>query len=233
MNFINIEKTELDLTIYRYLKLSDFINLLNNQKLILKKPRSWNDEFENIILEKYEKSFQKAQIKRNYRDCLFAQCWSLSPNNKDLWKFHASPNEIISNEIRISTTIGKLHEELTIRNNQVKEHSCFIGKVSYLKSEEILSKMDEFIGVFRNSPDDTRKIAESALFKRDEYKDEKEIRLIFVDLFPYNKDKMEHPSSPLFYINDIFINPVLRNDVIKEYIKIIKNSIGSQIPIIK
>ena len=202
-NIVNLKGIDLDTVIYRYITFDVLLCVLKYKKLLIKKPRTWEDKFENIIIELYEKLYLDKILNRNYRDCIFAQCWSFDENNKKLWE----GNNSIPNDIRISTTIRNLKYELNRDNYHTCRRSCFIGKIVYKTCDEILNDVENYTKYFKNNPDDTTKIAESSLFKRKEYEFENEIRLLYIDLISYNKDSQELPSSPETYIKKIKINP--------------------------
>ncbi len=110
------------------------------------------------------------------------------------------------NGVRLKTTIKKLYQSLIHSlhahyDPQWKEHgindplaglACFIGRVQYKTEKEIISWFDDprWIEV------GTQEQADSLLFKREAFKPENEIRLIYLapenngtnDYYPYNLD---------------------------------------------
>lgn len=126
------------------------------------------------------------------RDSLYGQCWTLNRESDAMWRIYSSDK----NGVKVRTTIRKLFESLySAIYSGAKDVSCFIGKVEYLKKNDMENRLKKM-----NIIDSTGAgIAETLLFKRKEFSHEKEVRLIYTakennakrEIFQYDIDPYE------------------------------------------
>ncbi len=176
MNYLNINKAEIDTPIYRIFDLKRFEELVLNSKLTLVRPELWEDPFENFLYSYYKNKFAKNQnmFMRWYGSDLFGLCWTLREEADELWRIY-SPQRT---GIKVKTTIRKLFECLAKSDDQWLA-TCYIGKVSYVTNKEIVKSLTSDFFTRTNEHSDTAKMRASALLlKRKEFKYEKEVRII-------------------------------------------------------
>jgi len=169
-NYLHLPQSDRDRFIYRIVSLQRFEEMLEEKSNTLVKPSSWDDPFENFILKSRVRIQTGELASIDFHDQYYAQCWTLQTTSDAMWRIY-SPN---SRSVRIRTTIRRLAESLSTHEGDWAHISTFIGKVRYLKNDDLL----EFAkGAFREgSP---RTFAGTLLVKRPAFRHEREIRLIF------------------------------------------------------
>lgn len=209
-NFLNIVDSKRDCKIYRYIPFQRLLEIFDTNNLTLTKPSEWEDPFENIILKYYESKRQKKEFDLQYRNCVYAQCWSYSSGSDALWRIYS----VDKKGVWIRTTVNKLFEELYI-NNRIRNTTCFIGNVKYINSSEIISRLDIYAINIKKSKNNCS-IAKSLLFKRKAFNHEREVRLVYIDVSCNRNKKIHLTSNPLLYIEKIMFDPRIDD---KEFIK--------------
>ena len=156
------------------------------------RPRKWRDPFENVFLKSPVLTSQGEKGQFEFHDDIYAQCWTLDGASNAMWEIYSRDQ----NAIRIKTTVGKLIDSLRVANGNRADTTCFIGKVKYQKVKELKEfgrKMFEWY-------DKAEGIARSLLLKRNEFRYEKEVRLIYISpesstnvncLYKYEIDPLE------------------------------------------
>lgn len=163
------------MTVYRYMQIEEFLNLIVNNKLILKYPGNWPDSLEDL----FNKSFTNEECCNNLIDCYSrkynisiedvksdlaiisnlllksrCQCWSFDGNNQNLWEIN---------------NIRKIR--VCVENDSLKKLNLCCDKVSYLDVIDISTLIDAFYSSNRNPF--------SMLFlKSKDYSDEFEFRIV-------------------------------------------------------
>jgi len=215
-NFINI--SDKNQNIYRIEKLTRLLEMFDIKINTLVKPKLWDDPFENFICSSPFKTKRGDTYKFPLRDRAYGQCWTLIPESDAMWQIYA-PNE---DGVRIETTIKKLFMSLH-RDNQYNYpySSCFIGKVEYLKEEELhqLVNDPERIKELKEISDGISEWqARTLLIKRIEFKHEEEVRLLYLD--PHNKidkDKWQYSCDPYDLIKSIRFDPRMDSRLFELY----------------
>lgn len=170
-NYINLTTKLLDKPIYRIMPIHRFLQLLEEKKLTLVKPKKWDDPFENALLNCVDETSDGETSSFPAKDCVYGQCWTFHRETDAMWRIYSHDKD----GVRVSTTPRKLLTAL--QKAEPKHHNlkCFIGKVSYLRKKTLLEKLQS-INLLNT---DGSGIAESLLYKRIEFKHENEVRLIF------------------------------------------------------
>jgi len=195
-----------DLTIFRYMDFSKFMDLLENKKLFFCNSKYFEDEYEG----KRPEGFFKAQPEgggadKNKRNSgaadphygIYISCWNADKlESYALWKIFTTPGTGIA----IKTKVGNLKKALS--NDDIK-----IFKTEYIKSFHGGNENLELPLYYRYRGEGcsplNRRIAEA--YKSGCYEFENEVRAIFVD------DKIQSGKSFEVDINtlidEIYISP--------------------------
>ncbi len=216
LNFDQFEpSTRLDIKLYRYLRIDDFLLTLKEKRIVLRKPHLWKDPFENIFMQTevvdtngnpQDFSLSKEQI--------YAQCWTLKEESDLMWKSYVDDYF----GVKVSTTIRQIDEVTS------KIKFVFLGKVNYFTEDEIVKSFSQPI---QFSVTEDVIFSKSLLVKREAFEEEREVRLIFFDqyrnqekygphIFVMNWDKNDYkdesvnlPLSPNTFFNEVIVDPRL------------------------
>lgn len=174
-NYININPEELDKPVYRIMPVNRLLECLEEKRLVLVPPRKWDDPFENYLLSAKVKlsSTGESGDMSGMRDKVYGQCWTQHHETDAMWRIYSSD----ANGAKVKTTPRKLLEALKNSDSRFSDVTCFIGKVQY-KSQKDLVSILKGLDLFQSNGSG---IAESLLYKRQEFSHEKEIRLIHTE----------------------------------------------------
>lgn len=202
-NYIDISQQEQIKNIYRIFSVERLFELFEKKENALVKPELWDDPFENFILNTPMVLKTHKKYKSAFRNRGYGQCWTLTIESDAMWRIY-SPNK---DGVKIQTKIRKLYQSLYSAQASYGPVSCFIGKVKYYPKEKIdklvkdrLAGTKQFNGNFGQ--------ARSLLFKRNAFKHEKEVRLIYLD--PHNRSDLSvylYPCDPITLIDRITFDP--------------------------
>ena len=177
-NYIGISRSEWHTSIYRFTTVSRVLQLVVQCQNTLVSPRKWKDPFENILSRLPCRKANGETFMHPLRNRVYGQCWTMIEETDATWRMYV-PDE---NGVRLKTTIRKLHQSLHRSQDAYASISCFIGRVEYKTEDELSAQLsdrkwnnDHFLGVGSKGQ------AESLLFKREAFKPEQEIRLIYLD----------------------------------------------------
>jgi len=222
-NFIDISQQEYSKKIYRVFTIDRLIEMFEQKENALVKPELWDDPFENFILKIPIKHNTGKVSKSSLRERGYGQCWTMNIESDAMWRIY-SPDK---NGVKIRTTIRKLFQSLYSTQTPYASTSCFIGKVKYYSKKDIEKLISDRIAGRKQF---TRNIgqARSLIFKRNAFKHENEIRLIYLD--PHNQSNLNvyfYPCDPLSLIDRITFDPRMNARLYNIYKKHLK-SIGYQ-----
>ena len=214
-NYLTLSAEELTKPIYRIFSIDYLLELLSTNDLVLVKPKLWDDPFENLILKSL---IQNDKTKSNsYRDNIFAQCWTQHRETDAMWRIY-SPNK---DGVKIKSTPKKLFDSIynsTSCEKVVGTETCFIGKVQYINQSDLIAELEKK----PNSLYDTTGKAMSLLIKRREFRHEREVRLIHIDLTDErNADTKKIQIDAFNLFEEITFDPRLsdlRYKALKNYI---------------
>ena len=151
IKYANFDESELDIPIYRIVKIERFFELLVNNKNTLVSPSLWEDPFE-AFTSKAKIKIDGKLIMPNNR--VWGQCWTTRINETDaMWRIY-TPDK---NGVKIRTTARKLIDSLSESvevnrlKNQANENNRYLnedygpeislvincGKVKYLSIKKI------------------------------------------------------------------------------------------------
>lgn len=209
--FLNLNEEDLNKNIYRIISLSRLKELFKTGQNVLVKPHKWDDPFENFILRSKVRLPTGEIVKYNFHNLLYGQCWSLHQASDAMWRIY-SPK---CDGIRIRTTVRKLAESFFDSQKQLREAKCAIGKVRYLKEDDLLKYANNTFDDYGIS---APQLFGSLLVKRPAFRHEKEIRLVYcsVDDNEIINDTFSYPIDPHSLITQIMIDPRLEQEKAKE-----------------
>jgi hypothetical protein len=184
-NFKSINDELLDTPIYRVFPLEKILTSIHENQLFFVKTKLWEDPFEAFLLKqlfKYEVGSNNYPWKDVVKENFYGQCWTLLKETNFLWKIYA-PN---CDGIIVKSSIRKMKQ---LFSDEYQEFGAFyLGKVVYWKEEKIKEHyqsnqimqellLGDWLGTILNS----------LFIKREEFEQEEEVRLIFVDTNGGNK----------------------------------------------
>lgn len=214
-NYINLTDDLLDKPIYRIMPIYRFLQLLEEKKLTLVKPKKWDDPFENALLNcAFETSNGEIGV-FSAKDSIYGQCWTFHRETDAMWRIYSHDKD----GVRVSTTPRKLLTALQAAEPTSHNLRCFIGKVSYLSKKNLLEKLQS-IDLFNTNGSG---IAESLLYKRTAFRHENEIRLIYISDDNINiSDIFQFDIEPDKLLDRVLFDPRMDKNLRQAYILAIK-----------
>ncbi len=218
-NYLNLTEKQKDQPIFRIITINRLFQLFETRSNVLVRPKKWDDPFEKFISESITKlKFEdEKETTVGFRDDLYAQCWTKTRESDAMWRIY-SPEK---NGVRISTTPRKLLNSLSSTLNDVKHYSSYIGKVEYFSTPKLKEYVNESVDKWVYFDIDGRGLANSLLFKRNAFKHENEVRLIYNSKFKgyNNSDIFKYRINPLELIDDIVFDPRIEYAEFERYKK--------------
>lgn len=211
-NYLDMSDAELDKPVFRIIPVHRLLECFQKKQLILVSPQKWDDPFENLLLSAKEiPANGGAGDMQSVRDKVYGQCWTLHKETDAMWRIYSSEK----NGAKIKSTPRKLLEALRASNSKLADNYnyCFIGKVRYEKTQKNLVKK-------LNNLDQNRSgIAKSLMYKRNEFRHEKEVRLVYIgqsgDVHPFTID-------PNTTFDEIIFDPRMDAELYEAYKAAIK-----------
>lgn len=203
---MNIDESELDSEIHRFISFESLCEILLFNKLTLPRIDSWDDPYENFIFKTHVlKITPKLNITTDFspsleevKTRLYGQCWTSIPESDALWRIYSKDDR----GVKISTTLRKLYEVINISESE--NDSVCLGKISYYPLSEIEKSIKE-LKYF--SKFDAKYFLNSTLIKRNEFLHEQEVRIIYAAGREFKKDFKEYNISVDDFINSITLDP--------------------------
>lgn len=214
-NFIDLDEVQVDKPVYRVMPFDRLLQALVSKELVLSKPMLWDDPFENALLRGTFPTRDGSRYSFAAKDYVYGQCWTLHRETDAMWRIY-SHNK---NGIRVTSTPRKLLDVLKVRGQQRWGKRCFIGRVKYQVKSELLKSIKKLSPLLSGGP----AIAGSLLYKRTEFRHEREVRLI------YCTEDVEHVGSVLPFAIDptslfdkIVFDPRADESVVKAQTKVLR-----------
>lgn len=174
-NYINLDSEEIDKPIYRIMPVHRLLQCLKLGQLVLVPPRKWDDPFENLLLSSSVRLTETGELggMGEIRDKVYGQCWTFHRETDAMWRIYSANRD----GAKVKSTLRKLLSALGASDPQHKDVTCFIGKVKYHNQKDLVQIL-KGINLFENNGSG---VAESLLYKRIEFKHEKEVRLVYTE----------------------------------------------------
>jgi hypothetical protein len=202
-NYLDIPASQGDDFVYRIIKTCRLFDLLSASKNVLVRPKLWDDPFENFILSShFIRNGERVTI--GHRDHFYGQCGTFQRASDAMWRIY-SPD---SRAIRIRSTIRRLAESLSTWRGHRAGQEAFIGRVRYLKSQDLLA-FGRSLLQGHEGPLTDRNLARTLLVKRPAFKHEREARLLFTpqDFHRFKSDLLRYPVKPNSLIDQVMLDP--------------------------
>lgn len=220
--YLNLKESELNNHIYRIISYERFLELFDNEKNTLVKPKLWEDTYENFTLKSKLKFPDGSVIALDTHERLYGQCWTTSKASDAMWRIY-SPDK---KGIRIRTTIDKLLTSLDIANIDTAMTESCIGKVKYKTETSIMAQAKK--AFTSNGQMTFGSLFRSLLVKRKAFNHEKEVRLIHLDWgYELPKDDIySYEIDPHDLISQVMIDPRISYNEFKTIKRDIKQRTG-------
>lgn len=194
-NYINIPDELLETKIYRIMPVQRLLECFQKKQLVLVPPKKWDDPFENLLLSsKVQTQSNEIGDLQKIRDSVYGQCWTMHRETDAMWRIYSYEK----NGAKVQTTIKKLLEALNKCHPKSSNITCFIGRVQYLPQKHLVDTLKS-LDLF--DPNGSG-IAESLMYKRLEFKHEKEIRIVYTgdskEVHPFDIDPNELFTEVVF-----------------------------------
>ncbi|MBF0472974.1 MAG: hypothetical protein HQK93_04485 [Nitrospirae bacterium] len=178
----NIIDLKPETIIYRIIPFCRLLEILENQKLTLVKPRLWEDPLENFLLKATGETTNGEKVSfESIREAFYALCWSLREECDGLWRTFRTKQV----SVKLKSSVNKLIDSFYDIENPFHYLSYFIGKVEYISDNDIRKVFSKNIDRFFSS--DNILLINTLLVKRAAFNYEQEVRLIFN--LPNNDDE--------------------------------------------
>ena len=175
VKFLNIAPSALPKHIFKYMRLSNAIESIDDGTLWFANPEKWNDPFESYFMNNaYDKNLKEFDFP--LKDNLYACCFSTLSRCEAQWKMYSDNGMSVMFEINT----GKLLQKLDALS---KDYDVYIGKAAYLTTKDLLVlNVDDILraGGFVNQQSDLEKALCLMLCKRKAFEYESEIRIFLV-----------------------------------------------------
>jgi hypothetical protein len=227
----NLIRIASDTPIYRVFRLKYIGDVLQDKRLRLVPPASWEDPFESMLSYC---AITYASGSPWWHECfdrilrpLFAQCWSVESESDAIWRVYSrfdkdqnsGRNKAAQEEgVRVRTTAVKLLQALWDNSPTDPTDACFLGGVRYMPEDQVKQFIADEIGKKQlQAFEGGRGHAESLLFKRVPFFHEREARLIYFENRPGSPPKEFFlPIEPNALIEEIILDPRLTADESRE-----------------
>lgn len=180
---INLEEAELDQPVYRIYAVDRFKALVASGRDALVHPTKWDDPFENFMLARTEVDDPASGSRiplQNLADDWHGQCWSLTSESDAMWRIY-SPSGA-SRGVKVKTTIRRLFDNLRAVGPSEWPQQFFVGRIRYVGQGELDRLMARLTFADVAAGGQGTGFAELLCLKRDTFRHENEVRLIFQDM---------------------------------------------------
>jgi len=201
---------KLDVPIYRIFTVNRLREIFAKRVLTLVKPERWEDPFENFLLGSIVRfaDGEQATMEAIQRK-LYGQCWTLLRESDALWQIY-SPKK---NGIRVRTTVQKLWNAFYDPKQPFSELNYWMGRMQYWSERKIRQLMSSDYASSIAFDSTGWGHAFSLLIKRNPFRHEKEVRLIYSDTAEKVKGGLFRVSiDPLAVFDELVFDPRMQAD---------------------
>lgn len=221
IQYINIDEGEFisKKMIYKYMPLDYAIETIKNRYLWFSNPEKWKDPFEKRFIN------AKYLVNKNLYDFplkgkVFSTCLTQTTSCEAHWSNYAN------GQIGISLKI-KRQQLLEILKCNTDDYDIYIGKVNYLRTDEIRKRLSEIEQIKDFSPlnlNNREMLIRLLLLKRVAFRYEDEIRIFAIKKNKTREHgvKISYSIMPNELIDTITIDPNVRSnteDLLKNFFK--------------
>lgn len=184
MKFDNVLGVKnLDASIYRIFSKRHFFKILTSQTNTLVNPPKWEDPFESFFLRANVRAPKGEQVSTSSIAAdWYGQCWTFSEESDAMWRIY-SPKPVLD-AIKVRTTVRRLFQTFYDNTDIFASLKFFVGAVTYLTESEIVEFMQEISFWDIATGGQGTGFAKLLCIKREAFRHENEIRVLFQDLDP-------------------------------------------------
>lgn len=219
-NYIRLCQNDWATPVYRFTTIDRLLQAVIHRKNTLVAPKKWEDPFEDYLGKVVFRKSDGTTFRFPFRNSAYAQCWTLTAETDSAWRMYLPHG----GGVRLESTVRGLHQSLIKTQETYASMSSFIGRVEYKAQDELNALFADKHWIREHFLESgTEGHAESLLFKRIEFKPEREIRLIFLE--PHNNslgDTFSYSCDPNEFIKSVVFDHRMENDVCEAYTSILK-----------
>lgn len=201
-NILDVD--DIDFPIYRIFSRARFLELMREGKNTLVRPRMWDDPFENCFLNCTAVTDKGEDVSLEIiRDKWYGQCWTTEKDTDSMWRIYSQNKD----GIRVRTTPRKIFSPLWGKSPlSWREKMCFMGMVNYSAREDIESFLEG--SVVEHLVRNEKKMAKTLLLKRNEFRHEQEMRILYYDVNSRNQDSIfQYEIDVKEVIEEVTVDP--------------------------
>lgn len=199
---------DVDTPIYRIFPRFRLLEMIKTNKNTLVKPRLWDDPFENAFLQSVGVTSGGEDVSLEVlRERWYGQCWTTDKDTDAMWRIYSQNKD----GVRVKTTVRKIFSGLWCNFKPIDAaERCFMGKVEYLERASIEEKINSYkIEYFAKS----KNTANTLLLKRNEFKHESEVRILYQDIQSGSGDVIyQYDFNFKSLIEEVTIDPRATSD---------------------
>lgn len=203
-----------DKNIYRVFSVDRLFEIFNSKQLTLVRPELWDDPFENVIMNSTGELESGELFSIDFRDNFYGQCWTYTNESDAIWRIYAPKKD----GVRVRTTPRKLLKSLYDQSDKFRDIHCFIGKVDYYNKKSLNGMLNNSKIISSWLLDSTGAgHAKTLLFKRNAFKHENEVRILYNGNKKIKGDLFKYSIDPFDLIEDIVFDPRMDYKKFKKY----------------
>lgn len=212
-NFVDLPDRKARL--FRVFPFSRLLQAFVTRQLTLVTPEMWDDPFENVVLR--HELFQGLNVR------LYGQCWTANSAETDaLWRIYCPGKD----GVRVATTVERLFFSLADTARQSAPVEYWIGKVQYLSESAIRSQLED-PAILQNFAlgSGAKGLVQSLLLKREEFRHENEVRLIYCGHSEYwdITQRLKHfPIDPNALFDEVLFDPRMASDLVSAFTSVLR-----------
>lgn len=192
--------------LYRFVKVGRLEQLISDQRLVLVRPRLWEDPFEDF-LSKTTVIRGGDRIGFGLTRDFVGQCWTLNAECDGMWRNYCG----LDNGVRIQTTAAKLVRTIWDYSDRFADLRTFVGRVQYLDDDQIKSMLRGSVDYGHPITDPSGVgMVQTLLVKRREFAYEHEVRALACEP-DQAKDHREFSIDPLGLIEGMMFSPKMED----------------------
>jgi Protein of unknown function (DUF2971) len=219
VNFTGISRKSFLLTykrLFRFIPLNRLLQMLEQDTMAFVYPGLWEDPYEKLILNS-SFSIDNQPFDLPVKDNIFCLCWSGTQNSEAFWKGYTPLNDGICIQLDTEKMLDVL--------NALTGFDVYIGKVNYVRTQDILSsKMRNNRTYIQslNTPDVGIPHIKLLLQKRLAFRYENEVRILLVPKTRMTEKIYHLPLNLREVLTEFLIHPRCGDyftEMIKDYFK--------------
>lgn len=187
-------------SLYRYISLAQFLSLVENEELLLKKITLWEDTWEGLDkqIPRRKDDGGLEYPHTTLADSVVGQCWTYEKDSDAMWRIYSPDKQ----GVMIETKAKNFFYIKGLRH-------AILARVKYFNNDNFLEKIKEI------ENDKSYRFAGTMILKRDAFKHENEVRLLVCmqsymhdsDINAWNIETYGFKVNPFEFIESITFDP--------------------------